>query len=218
MKRHVLFKTTPFHTLFIKKKSPERCRFDGTVGLLLPLDAWGRGRGRIFLPCFSPLPLSPKSQKDADTTSPLVCHVMEEGRGRTPWAVRGGCTMAAPPTYPLDRGSRGSSPPPFCFTYKYKGGKLRKKGQKKEKREREKKKRQWREQKTERKKEEKGKQRNREKEERSIIGIERRESREEKEKKKKRDRKKKISTPIFSCLFQFDPWFWISSIKSLNSH
>jgi hypothetical protein len=46
--------------------------------------------------------------------------------------------MAAPPTYPLDRGSRGSSPP-LCFTYKYKGGKLRKKGQKKEKRERKKK-------------------------------------------------------------------------------
>jgi hypothetical protein len=142
--------------------------------------------------------------------------VMEEGRGRTPWAVRGGCTMAAPPTYPLDRGSRGSSPP-FVLPINTKGGSWEKRD-KKRKREREKKKRQWREQKTERKKEEKGKQRNREKEERSIIGIERRESREEKEKKKKRDRKKKISTPIFSCLFQFDPWFWISSIKSLNSH
>ena len=149
------------------------------------MDAWGRGRGRIFLPCFSPLPLSPKSQKDADTTSPLVCHVMEEGRGRTPWAVRGGCTMAAPPTYPLDRGSRGSSPP-FVLPINTKGGSWEKRD-KKRKREREKKKRQWREQKTERKKEEKGKQRNREKEERSIIGIERRESREEKEKRQKEE-------------------------------
>ena len=27
-----------------------------------------------------------------------------------------------------------------------------------------------------------------------------------------------ISTPIFMCLFQFDHWFWISSIKSLIVH
>ena len=93
----------------------KRCCFDGTMGLLLPLDARGKGRRRFFLPCFSPLPLSPKPQKDVETTSPLAYHVVEEGRGRTLWAVRGGCTVAAPATYPLDRGSRGSSPPPLFY-------------------------------------------------------------------------------------------------------
>jgi hypothetical protein len=42
-------------TVHLKKKgSPKRCRFDGTVGLLLPLDARGRGRRRFFFPLFSP--------------------------------------------------------------------------------------------------------------------------------------------------------------------
>ena len=115
----------------------KRCCFDGTMGLLLPLDARGKGR-RFFLPCFSPLPPSPKPQKDGNTISPLAYHVVEEGRGRTPWAVRGDRTEAAPATYPLDRGSRGS-PPPSVLPINTEGGGNWKRGQKKEKKEKKKK-------------------------------------------------------------------------------
>ena len=111
----------------------KRCCFDGTMGLLLPLDARGKGR-RFFLPCFSPLPPSPKPQKDGNTISPLAYHVVEEGRGRTPWAVRGDRTEAAPATYPLDRGSRGSPPPSVLPINTEGGGKLKKGTKKGEKR------------------------------------------------------------------------------------
>ena len=47
---------------------------------------------------FSSVPPPAFSQKDADY--PLARHVVEEWRGRTPWAVRGGSTMAAPATSP----------------------------------------------------------------------------------------------------------------------
>jgi hypothetical protein len=62
-----------------------------------------------FLPCFFSSPsFSLKPQKDADTTSPLACHVVEEWRGRTPWAVRGGCIVAAlaslSPVFPINTG------------------------------------------------------------------------------------------------------------------
>jgi hypothetical protein len=49
---------------------PKRCRFEGTVGLLLPLDARSRGRRRFFFLCHR-LPLSLKPQKDANLTNGL---------------------------------------------------------------------------------------------------------------------------------------------------
>jgi hypothetical protein len=63
MKRHVLGKTASFYLLFTKKKSPKRCRFDGTVGLLLPLDERGKGRRRFFFPLFSPTFFLSKASK-----------------------------------------------------------------------------------------------------------------------------------------------------------
>ena len=67
MKQRVLSKTTSFHALFTKKKEkgPKWCRFDGTVGLLLPLDARSRGRRRFFFLCHRHLSL----QKDVDSLS-----------------------------------------------------------------------------------------------------------------------------------------------------
>jgi len=63
MKRHILSKTAPFHTLFTKKKKgSKQCCFVGTVGLLLPFDARGRGRRRFFLP-LSPPSLSSKRHR-----------------------------------------------------------------------------------------------------------------------------------------------------------
>jgi hypothetical protein len=71
---------------------------------------------------FSSVPPPALSQKDAD--NPLACHVVEEGRGRTPWAVRGGSTVAALAT----------SPSPV-FAYKNRG-RGRKRGRRREGRER----------------------------------------------------------------------------------
>ena len=48
-----------------KEKGPKWCRFDGTVGLLLPLDARSRGRRRFFFLCHRHLSL----QKDVDSLS-----------------------------------------------------------------------------------------------------------------------------------------------------
>jgi hypothetical protein len=72
MKGRVLSKTTPFHTLFIKKKARNSAVLNGTVGILLPLDARNRGRRRFFLPSFSPTFLPLKHQKDADQGSSLA--------------------------------------------------------------------------------------------------------------------------------------------------
>jgi hypothetical protein len=47
---------------------------------------------------FSFVPPPGLSKKDAN--NPLACHVVEEGRGHTPWEVRGGSTVAAPATSP----------------------------------------------------------------------------------------------------------------------
>jgi hypothetical protein len=75
MKRRVLSKTALFHALFIKKeKSPKRCRFERHYNLFSsPGRAENRGRRRFCSPVFSdisPLPLSPKTQKDADPSTP----------------------------------------------------------------------------------------------------------------------------------------------------
>jgi hypothetical protein len=86
--------------------------------LLLPLDARGKGKKRLSPLPFSSPSLSLKPQKDTNTTSPLAYHVVEEWRGCTPWAVRGGCTKAALPC-PLT-GQRQAITPPFS-AYKYKG-------------------------------------------------------------------------------------------------
>jgi hypothetical protein len=93
MKQHVLSETMSFHTLFIKKKnrgSPKQCRFDGTVGLLLPLDARGRGRRRFFFFCSHRIPLSKRRRLLFKKTSTTHTFHVLEGR----W--RGGSTVAAP--------------------------------------------------------------------------------------------------------------------------
>ena len=90
MKRRVLGKTTLFHALFTKKKNLNKI--------------------------FSSVPPPALSQKDAD--NPLACHVVEEWRGRTPWAVRGGSTMA----------TLATSPSPI-FAYKNRGRGKPKKGE-----------------------------------------------------------------------------------------
>jgi len=94
MKRHVLSKTTSFHALFIfclkKRGSPERCCFDGTVGLLLPLDARGRGRRRFFFFCSHRIALSKRRRLPFKKTSTTHTFHVLEGR----W--RGGNTVAAP--------------------------------------------------------------------------------------------------------------------------
>jgi len=90
-----------------RRRSKNDAVLNGTICLLLPMDS--RGMGRRWL---SPLlflfylSLSLKPQKDTDTTSPLAFHVVEEWRGRTPWAVRGGCIVAAhaslSPVFPIN--------------------------------------------------------------------------------------------------------------------
>jgi len=72
---------------------------------------------------FSSVPPPALSQKDAD--NPLACHVVEEGRGCTPWAVRGGSTVAAPAT----------SPSPV-FAYKNRGRGRKEDGEEREERDR----------------------------------------------------------------------------------
>jgi hypothetical protein len=57
-----LSKTAPFHPLFIKKNL-NGVVLKGIVGLLLSLDARGRGRKRRLSLVFFPLPLSPKLAK-----------------------------------------------------------------------------------------------------------------------------------------------------------
>jgi len=111
-----------------KKRSPNGVVLNGTVGLLLPLDARGRGK-RIFSLAFLLSFFLRKLQKDVDTTPhllkfwPVVYHVVKKHKGRTPWAVMGRLHSGCPdhPTLApwLGRGSRPL--PPCFFSYKYKG-------------------------------------------------------------------------------------------------
>ena len=102
MKRCVLAKTAPFHTMFIKKKEGlKRCRFDSTVDLLLPLNARGRGRRKFFFPLFSPT--SPSKRRrlpfKKTPTQPTTFHMLQ-GRWRgdntvhTGWAEPNLCIWA----------------------------------------------------------------------------------------------------------------------------
>jgi len=127
---------------------------NGTICLLLPLDAQRTREEEDFSPLFLTVFSSPEGSKRC-RHNPLACHVVEEWRGRTPWAVRGGSTVATP-----------VSLSPLFFTYKYRGdeGKKRKKRQQEGARvgaEQREKKRETREHKKgenrERKKEQKGK-------------------------------------------------------------
>jgi len=74
MKRCVLDKTASFHPLFQKRerKAPNGVVLNSTVGLLLSLDARGRGRRRIFSPTFLLSLFLRKHQKDADKDPPLA--------------------------------------------------------------------------------------------------------------------------------------------------
>jgi len=66
----------PFHALLVKKKNSKRCGFERHCSLSsFPGCAENRGRRRFCSPFFtniSPLPLSPKTQKDADPNTPLA--------------------------------------------------------------------------------------------------------------------------------------------------
>jgi hypothetical protein len=72
MKRHVLVKTAPFHAFHctLKKKQKKKRKandavLNGTISLLLPLDAQRTGEEEAFSPCFFILSLSqnPKNQQ-----------------------------------------------------------------------------------------------------------------------------------------------------------
>jgi hypothetical protein len=63
-----LSKTAPFHPLF-KKKAPNDAILNGIVGLLLSLDARGKGRRRFFSPVFL-LSLSLLKLKKTPTETP----------------------------------------------------------------------------------------------------------------------------------------------------
>jgi hypothetical protein len=54
MKQRVLSKAAPFHPLLKKKKGKAQngVVLNGTMGLLLPLDARGKGRRRFHSPAF----------------------------------------------------------------------------------------------------------------------------------------------------------------------
>jgi hypothetical protein len=53
MKRRILSKTAPFHTLFIKKKTQNGAVLNDTVRLLLPLDVQKTGEGSFCSPVFT---------------------------------------------------------------------------------------------------------------------------------------------------------------------
>jgi len=121
MKRRVLFKTTPFHTLL--KKSPKQCRFKRHCSLSSsPEHAENRGRRRFYSPVFtdiSPLPLSPKTQKDADPSTPLAWILT----GGLPWMKkqRGQAIVGARPPCPVPWPDRGRAFSPPFSAYKYRG-------------------------------------------------------------------------------------------------
>jgi len=150
------------------------------------------------------LSLCPLNLKKTLTQHPHLLTTWWRKEGDVPLGQFGTATQWPPRPRTPWTGVVGGPP---CFTYKYKGGKLRKKGQKKKKREKKKEetvkrtKNREKERREKTKEEEKGKQRNREKEERSRIGIERKESREEKEKKKKRERERRKFQPLYSRAF-----------------
>ena len=114
MKQRVLSKTASFHPLFIKKKSLNDVVLNGTVGLLLPLDALSRGRRSSSLP----LSLSLLKLKKTPTQSshlpklwPVADHDVEKTEGTCPSdSFWGGCTVAAPtslsPVFPINTEER----------------------------------------------------------------------------------------------------------------
>ena len=95
MKRRVLPKTALFHTLLKKKKEARNGDvLNGTVGLLLPLDARSRGRRRFFFLCFPPpspskrrrLPFKKTPTKDPHLPKLFTC-----------WRGGGGAAAQWPP-------------------------------------------------------------------------------------------------------------------------
>ena len=81
IKRHVLSKMTPFHTLFIKKKKKEKARngvvLNDTIAFLLPLDAQKTGEEEGFVLLFSPMFLLSLSLLKLKKTPTQVLHLPE---------------------------------------------------------------------------------------------------------------------------------------------
>jgi len=74
------------------KKRPNGAVLNGTVGLLLPLDAWSRGRRRFFFPLFSPtffLLKASKRHRPRTPTCPKLSTCWRKGRRCAPWVVEG---------------------------------------------------------------------------------------------------------------------------------
>ena len=90
MKRRVLSKTTPFHTQFIKKKSPKRCRFERHCGSSSSPGRSKQGRKKIFSSSVFHRHLV---QKDADQPHlpKKTFHVLEgrQHSGRPDLSLRG---------------------------------------------------------------------------------------------------------------------------------
>jgi len=204
MKRRVLSKTALFHALFIKKeKSPKRCRFERHYNLFSsPGRAENRGRRRFCSPVFSdisPLPLSPKTQKDADPSTPTCLNTDQ-------WPTKdekteGTSPQVAPvhPTLSPDRTKAGHfhcpSLPINTEADKRHKKKQREEERKKKKRERNRR-RERKEEKTEQKKEEKNrggkKKKKRERAEKDRGKTEK--EKQKKERRRGRESKAKVET------------------------
>jgi hypothetical protein len=78
MKRCILGKTASFHAFHWKKRrSKNGVVLNGTMCLLLPLDAQRTGEEEAFVPCFSPLSLSfpiPKKTPYMPKPEPMAYH------------------------------------------------------------------------------------------------------------------------------------------------
>jgi len=101
MKRCVLDKTVLFQKK--KNKDPNGAVLNGTMGLLLPLDARGRGRRRFPSPAFL-FPFSSNQLKKTPTKLPTCLPHGRRKRDTPLGRFWGGCTVAAPTTLPLWQG------------------------------------------------------------------------------------------------------------------
>ena len=136
MKWRALSKTASFHILLKKnRETPKWCHFERHCSLSSsPRRIENRGRRRIYSPVFSdisPLPLSPKHQKDVDHSHlhklwPVAYHgAVKKQRGRAPLSDFLGWLYSGHPCLS-----------PLCFTYKYRGGSTKGRDKKRERVER----------------------------------------------------------------------------------
>jgi hypothetical protein len=98
MKRHVLYKTTSFHSLFIKKKELKTMPFwRHCTSSSSPGCAAGRGKRFFFSPYNVSLSLSPTCSKNTDTTHTHGLPLDKKKRT----SPAGGCLVATQLPYPF---------------------------------------------------------------------------------------------------------------------